>query len=95
MSVGTVIAESTVFPWIEPVEPRDVSAADLREVAIEHPTRVECYRLQEPDSPEVGWAIFIPKDGRGAVAWGADGEWTDACCIEEVVGRWAAGERVE
>ena len=59
-----------------------------QEIAREGIEAFETYRLVSPDVAERGNLIFHAENQRGAVAWGADADWTDASSAEEVLHRW-------
>ena len=75
-----------------PVTADQITATDLWCIANESDSSLECYRVESPESAEAGNLIYAA--GRGAIAWGAQAEWTDAESAQEVLDRWIAGEMV-
>ncbi len=67
----------------------EITALDLREELDEPGTPYlwECYVARIDDDAERVQVIYCPRIGRGAVAWGADADWSDADGPRDLVTR--------
>ncbi len=81
--------------YLIPCKRAEIAATDLQRDMTEG-ADLEWYtfRVASNETAERGDLIFSPDNQRGAVAFGADAEWTDASNAVDVLLRWLHGRMV-
>lgn len=79
--------ETRTFSY-EDIDIEDLTATDLREIAVNSQAECNAFSIRIPGAPEAAQALYFPVEHRLGIAWGADATWADVDDIESGIDMW-------